>query len=56
MSETEKKLIEMLDNLLIYSGANSISLNTEDGLVIATNSTQNDLNLNIYISNGITTL
>ena len=42
MSETEKKLIEMLDNLLIYSGANSISLNTEDGLVIATNSKQNE--------------
>jgi len=42
MSETEKKLIEMLDNLLDYSGANSVSLNTEDGLVIATNSKQNE--------------
>ncbi len=41
MSETEKKLIEMLDNLLNYSGADSISLNTEDGLIIATNSKQN---------------
>ena len=42
MSEITDKLIKLLDDLLINVGVSSSSLITEDGLVIATNSQQNE--------------
>ncbi len=42
MSEITDKLIKLLDDLLINVGVSSSSLITEDGLVIATNSKQNE--------------
>jgi len=42
MSEITDKLITLLDDLLINVGVSSSSLITEDGLVIATNSQQNE--------------
>jgi len=42
MSEITDKLIKLLDALLISVKVSSSSLITEDGLVIATNSQQNE--------------
>lgn len=42
MSEITDKLIKLLDDLLINVDVSSSSLITEDGLVIATNSQQNE--------------
>lgn len=42
MSDITDKLIKLLDELLINVGVSSSSLITEDGLVIATNSQQNE--------------
>lgn len=42
MSDITDKLIKLLDELLINVGVSSSSLITEDGLVIATNSKQNE--------------
>jgi len=42
MSEIKDNLIQLLDDLVLNTGVNSCSLITEDGLVIAINSEQDD--------------
>lgn len=42
MSEIKDNLIQLLDDLVLNTGVNSSSLITEDGLVIAINSEQDD--------------
>lgn len=43
MSEVKDKLVKILDEIVTNTGINSSNLITEDGLVIASNSNQNEI-------------
>jgi len=50
MSDIRNKLVNLLDDFIINTGITSSTLITEDGLVIATNSEQNDQDEEMHIN------